>query len=164
MNAPSFRRRPLVRRLAAGFTLIEVMIVVGIIAILAAVAIPSYSEYARRGQLPEAFSTLAAFRVNMEQFFQDNRNYGTGTCGNPAAGARPTWATNLEVDQASRKFQYACRLQGDGYFVEAVGKTGGRVTGHTYRIDQGGTKTTPFFKGAATTKECWLTRDANTCN
>lgn len=164
MNAPSFRRRPFVRRLAAGFTLIELMIVVGIIAILAAVAIPSYAEYARRGQLPEAFSTLSAFRVNMEQFFQDNRNYGTGTCGNPAAGTKPTWATNLEVDRESLKFKYLCELKGDGYVVTATGKANGRVADHIYTIDQAGTRTTTQFKGAAVTKDCWLTKDATTCS
>src|SRR5690606_1858627 len=58
-----------------GFTLIELMITVAIIAILAAVAVPSYQDYVRRGKVTEATATLAQFRIKMEQYFQDNQTY-----------------------------------------------------------------------------------------
>ena len=64
---------------ARGFTLIELMIVVGIMAILASIAIPSYSEYVRRSRITEAVSALSGMRVKMEQYFQDNRTYA-GAC------------------------------------------------------------------------------------
>src|SRR6267378_8151432 len=60
-----------------GFTLIELMITVAIIAILAAVAIPNYTDYVKRGKLTEATSTLLSMRTKMEQYFQDNRSYTT---------------------------------------------------------------------------------------
>ena len=58
-----------------GFTLIELLIVIAVIGILAAVALPSYSDYITRGKIPDATSGLASKRVKMEQFFQDNRTY-----------------------------------------------------------------------------------------
>ena len=72
-------------RLARGFTLIEIMITVAIIAILASIALPSYTDYIRRGKIPEATSALLALKTKFEQFFQDNRTYcvagGCTTCG-----------------------------------------------------------------------------------
>ena len=61
----------------SGFTLIEMMIVVGIIAILAAIAIPNYRDYVLRGQIVDATNALSTFRANMERHFQDNRTYET---------------------------------------------------------------------------------------
>lgn len=152
-------------RAARGFTLIEVMIVVGIIAILAAVAIPSYSEYARRGQLPEAFSQLSDYRIKMEQFFQDNRNYGTGDCGIPATGTAPKWSDfDIEGNKPSTKFTYDCKPTDDGGFlITATGKDG-RTKGHVYTIDHNNNRTTTSFKEKSVQKDCWLTRDETTCN
>src|SRR2546425_8114960 len=63
-----------------GFTLIELMVAVAIVAILAAVALPNYTDYVRRGKIQEATSALLAMRVKTEQYFQDNRQYPTGGC------------------------------------------------------------------------------------
>jgi len=72
-------------RSSRGFTIIEVMIVVVIIAILASVAIPSYVDYITRSKIQEATSTLLSQRVKMEQFFQDQRTYvGSGATVPPA--------------------------------------------------------------------------------
>ena len=57
-----------------GFTLIEVMITIAVIAILAAVALPNYVEYVTRSRLVEAKTNLSDMRTRMEQFFLDNRN------------------------------------------------------------------------------------------
>ena len=66
---------------ARGFSLIELMIVVAVVAILSAVAIPSYRDYTIRAQLIEATNALSDTRVRMEQFYADNRTYGAGACG-----------------------------------------------------------------------------------
>ncbi len=71
-----------------GFTLIELMIVVAIIGILAAVAIPSYQDYTARAQVTEAVNLTAAFKTPMSEYYQDKgvwpadlTDVGTTTAG-----------------------------------------------------------------------------------
>src|SRR5690606_39756693 len=69
-------------RYKSGFTLIEVMITVVIISILASVALPAYTDYVTRGKIPEATNGLASMRIQLEQYYQDNRTYeDDGKCG-----------------------------------------------------------------------------------
>jgi len=141
-----------------GFTLIEVMIVVAIIAILASIGVPAYSDYVRRGQLPEAFSALADFRMKMEQYYQDNRNYGSGaTCANDATAN--TWNGFASTSH----FRYECVAadSAQSYTITAIGNSG-QAVGHTFTVDQRGNRGTTRFRGNAVSQPCWLTRDA-TC-
>jgi type IV pilus assembly protein PilE len=141
-----------------GFTLIELMIVVAIVGILAAVAIPQYKDYVRRGSLPEAFSQLADYRVRMEQYYQDKRNYGTTACAD-VTGA-PSWATF--VPTGARNFTYACALitnPGPGYTITATGNSNTAAAGHVYTINHANLQTTTVFKGVAVSgKNCWLVK------
>ena len=87
-----------------GFTLIEVMITVAVIAIIAAVALPSYFDYVTRSRLVEARANLADMRTRMEQFFLDNRTY-PATCVASTATPGPR---EIRLPGNAKFFSYTC--------------------------------------------------------
>jgi type IV pilus assembly protein PilE len=113
-----------------GFTLIELMVAVAVIAILAATAVPAYRDYSVRAQLVDATAALADQRVRMEQFYADNRHYGSGTCG-----------ATLPILE---RFVLSCELsaEGQGYVVTAAGRTDSLLNGFKYSIDQANRRVT----------------------
>lgn len=131
-----------------GFTLIEVMIVVAIVAILATVAFPAYTDYLRRGQIPEAFTNLSNFQVKMEQYFQDNRKYGAAGCGVP----NPT----------GKYFTFTCAVSNNGQGFEAKASgSAGRAKGYDYTVNQGGQKFTTKFANATVSLNCWAVKSGD---
>jgi type IV pilus assembly protein PilE len=131
----------------SGFTLIELMIVVVIVAILATIALPSYNNYLRRGQLTEATNNLSAFRIQMEQYYQDNYSYAAaaGGCG----AALPTPAVY---------FTYSCVATAATYTATATGVTGRLTAAFTYTIDQANVQaTTAAGAGCTTSTTAWST-------
>ena len=63
------------KRNEKGFTLVELLIVIAIIAILAAIAIPQFSAYRVRALNTAAQSDLKNFRTTLEAYFADNQSY-----------------------------------------------------------------------------------------
>jgi type IV pilus assembly protein PilA len=71
------------RKMQKGFTLIELMIVVAIIGILAAIAIPAYQDYTIRAQVSEGLSLTSGVRTAVSETYQTN---GAWPANNDAAG------------------------------------------------------------------------------
>jgi type IV pilus assembly protein PilE len=134
-----------------GFTLVELMIVVAIIGILAAIAVPSYNDYLIRSRIPDATANLATMRVQMEQYFQDNRQYAVAapTCVNP-----PT----------SKYFTFSCAVPTTATYVLTATGTG-PMAGFTYALNEQNAKTstTAVSGWPSGTTACWVTRKNGDC-
>ena len=87
------------RKMQQGFTLIELMIVVAIIGILAAIAIPAYQDYTARAQMSEAMSLASGVRTSVSEYYQ---NTGDFPANNASAGvAEATDITGKYVEKVS---------------------------------------------------------------
>ena len=150
-----FAGRQMVSR---GFTLIEMMIVVAIVGILAAIALPQYNDYVRRSKITEATAKLADHRVRMEQYFLDNRTYSSGgtACGVPD----PSYTSGKDA------FQVTCTgASATAYLVTATGQAAGGMSGFAYTIDQANNRvTTAVPSGWTKTATCWTLRKDGSCS
>jgi prepilin-type N-terminal cleavage/methylation domain-containing protein len=151
------------RSVGSGFTLIEVMIVVAIIAILAAIALPSYRDYILRGQLVDATNLLSAGRANMERYFQDNRQYAKISATifppcDPLASGRTQGAFTLTCTTSAATDPPA-------YVLTATGS--GSTAQFSYTVNQQGIQSTTIASGApwpaVNAAACWIVKKGQTC-
>jgi type IV pilus assembly protein PilE len=126
-----------------GFTLIEVMITVAIVAILAGIAMPAYTAYIQRSRVPPALDALSALATRMEQRFQDAGAY---TC--PADLA------------AAGEFGIACEVSPDSQGFTATATGSGSVSGYGYSINDQGVRITTAHPKGVPTQNCWSMKGA----
>ena len=141
-----------------GFTLIELMITVAIIAILSAIAIPQYSEYVMRSRITEATMTLSDQRLKMERYFQDNRSFTP--VGLPAACQANTVAP---PPGPSAHFTFVCAVtSASTYLVTATGF--GPMLGFVYTVNDANVRaTTGVPAGWTLAPTCWALKKDGSC-
>ena len=140
-----------------GFTIIELLIVIAILGLLTAIALPAYDGYTQRAKLTEAFTALSDFRVRMEQFYQDNRRYdgaGLNGCGVAAPN--------------SKYFTYVCApglAPSQTYTITATGLANEGLTNFVYTLNESNVRATTTvgtgWSGAGSA--CWVRRKDGSC-
>lgn len=118
-----------------GFTLIELMVVVAIVGILAAIAYPSYSQYTIRANRAAAQSEMMAIANRQQQFLLTNRNYVDKATLEASGYALPT-------DVAS-KYNYTIALGGGAvpFYTLTFAPTGTQASDGNMAINSDGVKT-----------------------
>jgi type IV pilus assembly protein PilE len=158
------------RRAARGFTLIELMVVVVIVGILAAVAYPSYRDYVLRGQLVDGTTALSTFRAQMERFYQDNRTYATITSGG-VTFTSPCDASTAAASRTFGKFVVTCasgQPTATTFTLVATGVTGSPVAGFVYTLTQDGVQATVVpsnstWSGWSSCTVAWIVKKGQAC-
>lgn len=120
-----------------GFTLIELMITVAILAIIAGIAIPAYHGYIRESRFAEAQNEIAQIKIAQSEYFLENNTY----FGPVATGADPSVTSdNMYTTQDAKLKFFSIEITnapcGDFtkcYHVTAHGK--GDMTGETVNFD-----------------------------
>ncbi len=139
-----------------GFTLLEMMITVAIVGILAAIALPSYSDYVTRSKIIDGTTKLGDFKAKMDKYFMDNRTYQNGA----ACGVTPL------VPAASDYFQITCVAPTATTFtVTATGIAAkGMPAAFVYTINEFSAKTSAGPGGKYTAATCWAVRKDGSCS
>lgn len=134
----------------AGFTLIELMVVIAVVAILAAIAIPSFNEQVRKSRRSQALSALGDLQLRQERWRSNNTTYGTldqitGTSAANYNGAQENYTIAVTVNTAS------------AYTITATPKnaqTGDRCGMYTLALDVGARPGLPPQKSAEGGSNC----------
>jgi len=165
MNKPTANRKQHPPR-TGGFTLVELSVTMVIAAILAAIAIPAYSNYVRKAHRTEAKSTLLDLTSLEERFYTANNNYtqtptdlgfGAGTVTPFAIGSGYYNITTLTFTAAGAPTA-ALQSGTPGIYTitaTAVGDQFKDTTCRTFTVTSGGGQSAADSSGNDTTATCW---------
>ena len=147
-------RKRTLRASQAAFTLLETTIVLAIVAILAAIALPSYDGYVKRSRILDAVARLSDARARMDDYFLDQRSYlgAGGACG----AAPSTGATDY--------FEIRCEATATTFLLTASGHAANGMNAFTYTLDHSGAKATVSVpSGWSRAGNCWTIRKDGLC-
>jgi type IV pilus assembly protein PilE len=133
-----------------GFTLVEVMVVVAIIGILAAIAYPSYDEHVKRGHRSEGMALLNDIAARQERYYSQAHTYITSSAELNKLGLT---VDDNKVNSATGKYEVTVAGGGGGYTLTATQKFGDTKCGNL-TLNAQGTKGRSA-SGGKSIEDCW---------
>jgi type IV pilus assembly protein PilE len=135
-----------------GFTLIELMITIAILAILAAISYPSYRSYVQRSRVPSGLDalTIIAGKMELMQASRTDGTYGPGPACNVPLGV-------------AKDFSLSCTVTGGGTGFVARATGSGPLAGYAYSINQSGARATDAHPNGSNST-CWAMKGGTACD
>ncbi|MFZ6735500.1 type IV pilin protein [Undibacterium sp. Ji42W] len=146
----------LIKKSEAGFTLIEILIVVVILGILAAISVPAYTDNVKRSRRADARSVLTQNSQFMQSFMTANDRYDKMRDNTPVALpmlVSPVGATGSNIDY---DISFVAAPTATAFSIQAVPRAGGRMNGDacgSYIINQVGARSNA--SNTLSTDTCW---------
>jgi type IV pilus assembly protein PilA len=117
------------KKVQQGFTLIELMIVVAIIGILAAVAIPAYSDYTKKAKFTEVIQATQSVKTAVELCAADGGSTTIAGCGQGSGGVPATLGVSGGGVAAGKYVAYVTTADNGTITAQAIAAVDGSTTG-----------------------------------
>lgn len=149
-----------------GFTLIELMITVAIVAILAAIAYPSYAEHIAKGRRADARARMMAAQQWMERYYTERYSYASAgeTTKNTDFDAQTSFVTSPPAGEGAAMYTLSVVVAGTDYTLTATRQAGSAMEHDAcgnLTLTKDGTKsvvsydTARYASTAAAVTACW---------